>query len=373
MATKEWQPSRLAIGAIVRGANSNKNGTKIQSMDFHKDGTYLVALSQGGNVHLIDTRAGIERKKLQTLSHGGGEIKFTHSESCVLMTSNKRPTELRYLCLYDNQYLRYFTGHTGKVTSISTSKVDDSVLSAGDDGQVLLWDLRAPKPQGCLNLPKNSSDINVFHGEDCVVFGIACKDRDTGRHHVKLYDANNYSSGPFQDIVPDANAWKTAFETFSTQASAKASFMGTVGSNIGLHHATAAMNASWTDFQFSGDATQILVSTNDDYTLVLDSYSYEEPPIIIHTPRSLESSAGGHGMSMSSDSSSSFGACFSADTNYVLVGNEDNGVSVYNRENGREVHQLNGHIGPVGVIKANPKYDCVATACSSIALWISIP
>jgi hypothetical protein len=41
-------------------------------------------------------------------------VRFTHHEQCVLCTSRPPSAEdyaVRYLSLYDNQYLRFFAGH----------------------------------------------------------------------------------------------------------------------------------------------------------------------------------------------------------------------------------------------------------------------
>lgn len=52
--------------------------------------------------------------------------------------------EIRYLSLFDNAYLRFFTGHEGRVTSLAMSPLDDRFLSASVDGTLRLWALQQP-------------------------------------------------------------------------------------------------------------------------------------------------------------------------------------------------------------------------------------
>jgi COMPASS component SWD2 len=58
--------------------------------------------------------------------------------------------EIRYLSLFDNAYLRFFTGHEGRVTSLSMSATDDRFLSASVDGTVRLWTLQQPTVRACV-------------------------------------------------------------------------------------------------------------------------------------------------------------------------------------------------------------------------------
>lgn len=49
---------------------------------------------------------------------------------------------LRYHDLHANRFVRYFRGHTGRVTTLSMSPKSDVFLSAAEDKQVrarLLW------------------------------------------------------------------------------------------------------------------------------------------------------------------------------------------------------------------------------------------
>ena len=82
--TRGWNPLGLEAGAVILG-----DGV-ISNLDFHRDGRYLVMATRESSLHLIDCLSSnpktIEKKKLYCRSHGIAEVKFTHNESCVLMT-----------------------------------------------------------------------------------------------------------------------------------------------------------------------------------------------------------------------------------------------------------------------------------------------
>lgn len=47
----------------------------------------------------------------------------------------------------DKSYIRYFKGHTKRVTSLEMSPKDDTFLSGAEDDTVRLWDLRSSSAQ----------------------------------------------------------------------------------------------------------------------------------------------------------------------------------------------------------------------------------
>ena len=148
-----WNPNGLEAGAIIFGDNG------VNNLDFHREGRYLLMTTKDSAVHLVDALAGVEKKKLLTRRDMIGQAKYTHHEACVLLTSEqakeKRMNDIRYLCLHDNRYLRYFKGHTDKVTSIAMSPNDDTFLSASTDKSVCLWSINTPHATAKLQLPGN--------------------------------------------------------------------------------------------------------------------------------------------------------------------------------------------------------------------------
>jgi len=373
---RQFNPTKLAMGAIVDGES------RVTGLDFHADGTYLVAAGKSGDVHLIDALAGVERKKVYTKTNGGGLVKYTHHETCVLMTSERaRASDVRYLSLHDNQYLRYFVGHSGRVNSIAMSPVRDTFVSGSSaDQTVCLWDLRTEHPTHRVSLPQGCKDVQVCMSAEGAVLMAMAQDAVSRQHHIKLYDVSMLGNGPFADIAPSASLWQSAFETYAARiatGSGNSSRGGSSNSSrtgagayaaVGRKHAAQCASAAWTSLDCSPDGQKILVGTDDEFTLVLDAMSGDDetvPPLVVHNPTSL-----------SMEKETSFGVAYSSDAKYILCGNEDNGVGVFDvtgeglETPGAQVANLNGHATPVGHIKCNPKYDVVATACHNVALWI---
>ena len=54
------------------------------------------------------------------------------------------------MSIHDNKFLKYFSGHTAKVVSLSLSPVDDTIISSSLDKTVRMWDLRSPDCGGLM-------------------------------------------------------------------------------------------------------------------------------------------------------------------------------------------------------------------------------
>lgn len=335
-----WHPTGLERGAVIAGDGA------ICGLDFHKDGRFLVSSTRDSSLHLVDSLAGTEKKKLFTRTHGSGDVKFTHHESCVIMTSDqskgRKDCEVRYLCMYDNRYLRHFRSHKAPVTSICMSPVEDNFLSAGADKAVCVWNFATPGgPVAKFQLPSHVSNPTVQYDGTGLVFGVMAQDERTKLHNIKLFDARAFDKGPFQEIVPLSPMMKSAI--------AKAV------PTLNDQGITRLLQVPWTSFDFSPDGLHLLVNTQSDLMFVLDGFTPKEPLVI--TGRKNENAW-------------SLGACFSADARHVIAGNDENDIQVFDRQTGELKSTLTGHVSPVGHIKANPKYDVLASGCVNTVLWI---
>ena len=77
---------------------------------------------------------------LLSRKYGVANICFTHDPASVVASSNKgSDTALRYHDLHANRFVRYFRGHTGRVTRLAMSPRSDVFLSAAEDKQVGNW------------------------------------------------------------------------------------------------------------------------------------------------------------------------------------------------------------------------------------------
>ena len=264
----------------------------VTNLEFHSAGQYLAISTAQSVIHYVDCLKGVERKKVFAKQHGIGKIQFSHHEQCLLLSAGAQGAvdpcyDIKYLCLYDNRYLRFFKGHQSDITSLSMNPVIDQFLSSSYDNTVRLWDLNTPSCIGKLNLPFSSGPFNSQYSQTPVYKPPMCSYDATGQifgvlHHstLKLYDARNYEAGPFSNIFPQASSLKQAM----------------LNSNENLTDAqiNKYMNATWTGFEFSADAGNVvLVNTNTDAVLLLNGVSADNEPRVI-TSRKNEASKHTH-------------------------------------------------------------------------------
>ena len=296
--------------------------------------------SKEGTLQLIDSLNGIEKKKIFTRSHGIGIAKYTHHQSCVLLSSERKSHDIRYLCLHDNRYLRFFRGHTDKVTSISMSPVDDSFLTSSLDRTAFLWNLNSPHPAAKLQLPPEVHHPYICFDESGLIFGVMAGDIKSNRHSLKLYDARNFQNGPFQDIASSREQLEHACEKLTMSAAQTQRVLG----------------SKWTNFQFSPDGLKILVNTNSDSLFVFDGFDPFVEPVVISSRKN--------------EAGLILGSCFSSDGNYVIGSNDEYDIQIYDRKSATIKTTLSGHVAPVLSVKCNPKYDVLASACLNTVLWL---
>ncbi|KAK9787371.1 hypothetical protein WJX73_005201 [Symbiochloris irregularis] len=170
---------------------------RINSLDFHRAEDWLAVAGDDDSLHLYNTQTGTQHKLLHSKKYGLGQIRFTHAPDAVLHASTRGSEHyVRYLSMHENNYLRYFRGHSARVTSLSMSPRSDLFLSAALDNEVRLWDLRANQCQGYLRTP----------GPPCAAFDqqglVFCVGIDSGI--LKLYDARNFQQGPFSTFTISA-------------------------------------------------------------------------------------------------------------------------------------------------------------------------
>jgi COMPASS component SWD2 len=343
-------PSTLEAGAVICGDKG------VNNLDFHREGRFLLMTTKDSVVHLVDSLAGTEKKKLFTRRDMIGKAIYTHHESCMLLTSEQRNqnrwNDIRYLCVHDNRYLRYFKGHTDKVRSLAMSPIEDNFLSAGDDKSVLLWNINNPSPIAKINLPSNIQDPVVQYDGTGVAFGVQVQDQNTLLHSIKLFDVRAYDNGPFQDIVPDYPLLQSAVKN------------GMINSGINDNPNITSINnmlsnTTWTDFHFSPDGNHVIINTNNDILFILDGYKEDVEPIAICNRKNTL------GVPL--------GISFSSDAKYVIAGNDENEIQFYDKLNGKLISTLTGHVDAVSCIACNPVYDVMASGCVNTVLWIHQP
>ena len=152
-------------------AKSFTRDRRINSLEFSYDGLRLITSGEDDQMVIYDCEKGTEKQVIRSGKYGCDLVHFTHATNTIVYASNKEGKDhaIRYMSLHDNKYLKYFSGHTAKVVSLSVSPVDDTMISGSLDKTVRLWDLRSPDCVGLMQcqvsfrLNFDLESINIFN------------------------------------------------------------------------------------------------------------------------------------------------------------------------------------------------------------------
>ena len=292
--------------------NDDEDGL-INSLSFHRTYDLLVTASDDDAIRVYDTNTAKKQQQVYSKKYGVSNICFAHDPNTVIYSSVKGSHAWRYHDLNKNVYIRYFEGHTGKVTTLCHSPKTDEVLSAAEDKQVRLWDIRNGQCTALLQAPGLPT---VAWDEQGLVF---CVGTESGV--VKLYDARNYSSGPFNTFVVEQER---------------------------------NSNALFASLRFSLDG-QFLLAVVEGRIYVLDAFSGK-------TLQQVSTGVPEGGAALE--------ACLTANGRYILSGCGDRHVRAWSVAKGEVVAQWKQHADVPTCLKFSPKKMLVASACRAVVLWI---
>lgn len=293
----------------------------ISSFDISADGTMVVAAFPGiDTLRCYDAQGGKPRKTILSKKYGVDLVRFTHKSTNVIYTGPNDGV-IRYLSLHDNAYLRYFSGHRGRVTSVELCPVSDAFLSAGEGGDgIRVWDLRSASGQaeGILAVP--GSPLIAFDPQG-LIFAVATESR-----HIRLYDLANYGAGPF-----------AVFEI------------------VDQEHP----QSQWTGLAFSPDGRDLLLDTDLGHFYLVDAFEGN----VKHVCRSKNAS--------SAVKRSPRAAAWTPDGSHIVrcqAGSEL--LTLWRPSDGQLVAQLSGHTRPPQSIMFNPRYAMMVSSCANLAFWL---
>ncbi|OAT12942.1 WD repeat protein [Blastomyces gilchristii SLH14081] len=314
--------------------------SNVTSLDFDDQGDYLVASGDDETLQVFDIKEGKLTKTVPSKKYGVHLAKFTHHSRQILHASTKVDDSLRLLDLHNESYLRYFAGHTDRVTSLAVSPGTDAVLSCSKDDTVALWDLNSRNAQGKLKL---ATPYLVAFDPSGSVIAIASQSTSS----VLLYDFRNYDKPPFAtfDLAPQEDRF-----TPSTRGRA------------------------WTRLEFSNDGKHLLVGTDYHGHFLLDAFEGNIKAFLIGksgpTGRAAPVSSSGKPLGQGD-------VCFTPDGRYVLGGAGDQSDTlVWDTQQSpdaslflKPAFRLPYRARSV-IVQANPRYNMFATADKEITFWL---
>ncbi|KAI5289651.1 member of Set1p complex, histone methyl transferase [Ascosphaera aggregata] len=189
--------SRPPKASSSASSSSSSSSSHITALDFDDQGDFLVSSSTDESLQIYNVKEGHISQTILSKKYGCHLPRFTHSSTQLLYASTKVDDALRLLDLQSEQYLRYFSGHKGKVTNVTLSPGSDGFLTCGRDDMVMLWDLSSRNAQGKLRV---STPYLAAFDPSGYVFAIASQSTAS----ILLYDFRNFDKPPFAifDIAP---------------------------------------------------------------------------------------------------------------------------------------------------------------------------
>ncbi|KAJ5433049.1 uncharacterized protein N7458_012205 [Penicillium daleae] len=326
-----------------KSSKSESTSNYTTSLDFDDQGDYVVAAGDDETIQIFDVKEGKSTKSVPSKKYGVHLARFTHHSRQVLHASTKVDHSLRLLDLHNEGYVRYFTGHTDKVTCLAMSPGSDAFISCSKDDTVTVWDLGSRNPQGKLKL---ATPYLVAFDPSASVIAIASQSTSS----VLLYDFRNYDKAPFStfDLAP--------FEEI---------------------YAPSTRGHGWTKLEFSNDGKFLMVGTDYPGHYILDAYDGAVKAFL-----SGKSGSPGRAAPVSTTGKplGQGDACFTPDGRFVIGGNgEQQDVLVWDLNDVREGQHNNAalqpttklpHRGRTALIEYNPRYNMIATADKDIVFWL---
>eukprot|EP00934_Nitzschia_sp_Nitz4_P002512 Nitzschia sp. Nitz4//scaffold41_size133979//68809//69976//NITZ4_003351-RA/size133979-processed-gene-0.254-mRNA-1//-1//CDS//3329551482//2502//frame0 len=307
----------------------------VSSLSYHGDGVHLFAATEADSkLYLINAQTGkCDVPPFRCEREGISKVSRTHHDECVLFTGTKGQHAIHYWSLHDNKILRKFRGHSDKVLDLSMSPADDMFLTASSDRTVRLWNVQQAGCVAQMELPPTSEgDPRVVFDSTGMVFAVTVGMAGKQGNHIHLYDARNFTGGAFSEMKVLSKDMEQAMSTQGIIPPSEPFDLDSV--------------------HFNGSGNQMLVNSSNGLSVLLDGYE--------GTVQNILQSKTGKGIV----------SCFTPDDQSVLMGTDTGTVEVYNVQTGSLVKTCEGHTGPVNAIACNPKYQQIASGCSSTCLWI---
>jgi len=319
--------------------------TSYTSVDFDDSGEFLLLSRTDDTIQLFNTKAGAHAKELKSQKYGSALARFTHHSTSIVYASTKVDDGIRYLSMHDNSFIRYFRGHTGRVTSLSVSPGGDQFLSASLDNTVKLWDCRSSNAAGSMDF---ESPYLTAYDPSASVIAIASPPAQT----VLMYDLKNYDKPPFATL-----------DLLETEKR-----FGHLGQQSGQ---------GWTGLEFSNNGKYILIATSGPGHYLIDAYTGDLVHYLHRPSGAATRLAPGDRLADSGEVYTQSDACLTPDGRYVVGGNgSQTGLLVWDAQ---EKERRDGVLEPMAelpsqksaaVVAYNPRHNLIATADKEVMMWL---
>jgi COMPASS component SWD2 len=164
-----------------------------------------------------------------------------------------------------------------------------------------------------------------------MVFAVMAGMANSQGHYIHLYDARNYTGGAFSEL-----------QILNTS----------VQEAMGTHRITAVPSTEQLTFnslKFNLSGSRMLAQSDQGLAVVLDGYEGTVQRIF----------------QAETDGSRGTVSCFTTDDQSLLMGTEDGTIDCWNIQSGIHVKTLKGNNGPIRALECNPKYQQIASSCTS--------
>ncbi|KAL5287999.1 WDR82.2 family protein [Megaselia abdita] len=289
-----------------------ENTESISSISFSNSGVFLASSGLDTKIDLYNCHSGTHVHSTFSQKYGVDNICYSPEDDKILHSSTSNNDAIRYLCFLNNSYVRYFKGHTKKVTGLNFAGKTGSFVSSSLDKTVRLWDLRTEGFQAMLNM--SGPSLATFDPEGFMV--AVAEDSQV----LKLFDRRNL-----------ANPLLTGLDTKSKEN-------------------------NWISVEFSPDGGSILLSTDSSLMVLIDAFTLESVHVLTGYPNNSDLRVRGD---------------FSADSKYVFCGGNDGHIHVWKTLSGTKLCRFVGdHQSATQCVKHNPMFCMFASACTNMEFWI---
>ncbi|KAJ2385141.1 hypothetical protein H4S02_004482 [Coemansia sp. RSA 2611] len=176
------------------------NKQALTSIDFDPTGQHCITTSLDESLRIYDCMSGTRAQVSYSKKYGCNLARFAGQPGCVAYASTKLNDTVRYLSYETNQFIRYFVGHTGMVTSLQRAPDAQSLVSAGMDGTVRMWSVDEVKPTGTVSVGGDGVVAAIDPSGVVVAAAVA------GAREIRLYDVRKLTRGAFASAVLDTRA-----------------------------------------------------------------------------------------------------------------------------------------------------------------------